>query len=513
MNSHLISKKRERNFIELAIEKEEFKQRQKIQQRTEPEKEEKPHKDLNINNLNQNLLNLKEKKNYFDHLSQNNKDIFGESEAKYTLKININKTKEQKVKELLKNKNFYVGGSGKTRVTKREKMMKKGFNFIEVGSFAKVAKNALANGKKKENNAKEYPDKTAAESTSDNKDTKNDALTPLLSIKPRFTQKPLELKAENFIPDCESWDQEFLPSQLKSFIPGELSSKKPQLEEFINYIKNPEITSVLFSKVNFYIHHPVEVKNELLEKNNKVSLPVFLTAQERKRAKRLRRIQKQEEEQNLVKLGLAEPKKPKLTFKNFMNIFQDETVTDPSQIEQKVKKAYEERYNKMIKENEKKKLTKEQKREKLRRKFERDSKKECCGCLFVINTLKSNKNRFKIDKNAQQLYLTGTCLMNRNGNTKNYLYVEGGPLAVKKMKILIQRRIKWDETETEKGKEDENKMKIDDPNHTKIIWEGTLKKRNCEDWKMQEIQTEGDAIQILKQKGMDGLFKVIDQME
>lgn len=101
----------------------------------------------------------------------------------------------------------------------------------------------------------------------------------------------------------------------------------------------------------------------------------------------------------------------------------------------------------MMNENDAKKLTKEQKHEKIRRRFERDIKKECRACLFRIDDLSNKRIKFKIDMNASQLFLTGICININKGfgmNLPNLLLVEGGPLAIKKFKTLMLRRIKWD---------------------------------------------------------------------
>ena len=90
-------------------------------------------------------------------------------------------------------------------------------------------------------------------------------------------------------------------------------------------------------------------------------------------------------------------------------------------------------------ENEARKLTKDQRHEKIRRKYERDIKKECRACLFKIDDLKDKRIKFKIDKNAQQLYLTGIFIYANKGQAKglpHLLLVEGGPLAIKKYKNL-----------------------------------------------------------------------------
>lgn len=281
-------------------------------------------------------------------------------------------------------------------------------------------------------------------------------------------------------------------------------------------------------------------------------MPVFLTEKERKRIRRLRRQEKEKDKQEKIRLGLQKPDEPKLKFSNFMNILADSAVLDPSQIERKVRKAYEERYKKMMSENEKNKLTKEQKAEKIRKKFEKDIKKDCKACLFKITNLLDRKNKFKIDTNAQQLYLTGVCITNKRNNAEkipSFIYVEGGPLALKKFKILLLRRIKWENSNiannfhnngknnikmknilNENGNEEDilmnndnlieektenngninkNDTELKNSKNCMLVWEGTIKKRSFEKWKLMEVTSEIRARKILSDKGMEHYWNLL----
>ena len=210
---------------------------------------------------------------------------------------------------------------------------------------------------------------------------------------------------------------------------------------------------------------------------------------------------------------------------------------------------------KMVKENEERKLTKEQKADKIKRKFDRDSKKEVRACLFKIQNLTAKKIRFKIDRNSKQLYLTGVCLMMRKNNPQNLpslIYVEGGPLAIKKLKNLLLKRIDWNFiSENKKGKaglkkegsltlteneNGENKMQVDaDENNFDedieeedlvpsnqeykikqeclLVWEGILKKRLFEQWKMSEVKCENDFKKILSDKGMEHYWNLVNSFK
>ena len=68
-------------------------------------------------------------------------------ENKYTLMININLEKEKKVKNLLKHKEKQ--NQNQKKISKREKMMKNGFNFIQKGSFMKNLQNKIKEEQKK----------------------------------------------------------------------------------------------------------------------------------------------------------------------------------------------------------------------------------------------------------------------------------------------------------------------------------------------------------------------------
>ena len=93
-----------------------------------------------------------------------------------------------------------------------------------------------------------------------------------------------------------------------------------------------EDNKFLKEKINIYIQHPVPIKNEHLERINKMNLPVFLTVKERKRIRKLRRLEKEKDKQEKMKLGLLKPPEPKLKFNNFMRILGDEAIQDPSQV-------------------------------------------------------------------------------------------------------------------------------------------------------------------------------------
>ena len=140
---------------------------------------------------------------------------------------------------------------------------------------------------------------------------------------------------KDLIPDIEWWDSYFLPVGKKSFCPyWEKDMDGNYVKKDIKEIRFEDFNVEDFQKdkITHYIQHPVPVKNEYIEKMNKISLPMFLTKKERKRLRKLRRKEKEKEKQEKMKLGLIEPPKPKLKFNNFMRILSEEAIQDPSKV-------------------------------------------------------------------------------------------------------------------------------------------------------------------------------------
>ena len=75
----------------------------------------------------------------------------------------------------------------------------------------------------------------------------------------------------------------------------------------------------------------VELFPETEEKN--VTMPVFLTKDERKKLKRMRKREKLKDKNDRMKLGLLEPEKPKLKLSNMALVMKEEYIIDPSRVE------------------------------------------------------------------------------------------------------------------------------------------------------------------------------------
>ena len=443
-------------------------------------------------------------------------------ENKYTLMININREKEKKVKDLLKHKEKQ--NQNQKKISKREKMMKNGFNFIQKGSFMKNLQNRIKEDQKKNQNKEKNKEGTLMNDKTQFKELNNDfsnidnsniSLQLYNDIKPKYNKNNVSLTFHDQIPEVESWDKVFLPLKFQTFLPKDNNNllSFEQIESYIN--SNNYLKEFIYSKLNSYVYHPIKLKNEILEKEKKIQNETNLTLKEKKKLLHQKRMRIANDEREQIKLGLKQPKKPKIKEKNKLNLLKEKFIS-PTEIDLYVKKQYEIRKKKMLEENEKRKLTKEQKKEKIKKKFEKDLKDGTYASLFKIKYLTSDKNRFKIDKNSQQLYLTGLCLMNRENTLNNLLYVEGGYKAIQRFKKLVLSRIKWNETEKDLvnqklslKNDDEKNKENNNINNCKLLWEGSVRKRIWGKWKMREIKSEQDAIAILKEKNMEYIWNMI----
>jgi U4/U6 small nuclear ribonucleoprotein PRP3 len=176
-------------------------------------------------------------------------------------------------------------------------------------------------------------------------------------------------------------------------------------------------------------------------------VPIHLTDKEKKRLRRMKRLDKEKDKQEKVKLGLMPVPLPKVKLSNYMKIMGKEAIADPSRVEQKVKQIVEQRLEAHLKRNEDNKLTREQREAKMRRKHERDIvNNECRIAVFKVDTLKQPHLKFKVDMNAQQFHMGGFCLIadqTMAPDLPNLVIVEGGPRAIKKFKRLMLRRVDW----------------------------------------------------------------------
>ncbi|KAL1963881.1 hypothetical protein VTN77DRAFT_7687 [Rasamsonia byssochlamydoides] len=195
------------------------------------------------------------------------------------------------------------------------------------------------------------------------------------------------------------------------------------------------------SIITIYIQHPV-LLDPPQDKLIPPQKPMYLTAKEQAKLRRQRRMADLKEQQAKIRLGLEPAPPPKVKKSNLMRVLGEEAVKDPTAVEARVTREIEERLRKHEEANEARKLTKEQRREKLASQQEKDAEKGIYVCVFRIDSLANGRHRFKISKNAEQMALTGLCVMHPK---LNLVVVEGGWHSINQYKKLMLNRIDWTE--------------------------------------------------------------------
>lgn len=266
------------------------------------------------------------------------------------------------------------------------------------------------------------------------------------------------------------------------------------------------------SIVTIYIQHPIQIEPPQ-DKHIPPPKPLPLTKKEQKKVRRQRRAEELKEKQAKVRLGLEPPPPPKIKKSNMMRVLGEEAVKDPTAVEARVNKEIRERLENHLKTNEDRKLTKEQRHEKLAINQEKDQSKGIQCLVFRIETLANGKHRFKINKNAEQLGLTGICIFSPKFNL---VIVEGGPYAVNKYKKLMMQRIDWkEEVEPQEGGEEAPTEQLthgaDIPmlqNRCTLVWEGELKQKGFRKFSSERCPTDAMAKERLERGRMEHMWTV-----
>eukprot|EP00871_Galdieria_phlegrea_P001912 jgi/Galph1/2721/GphlegSOOS_G1377.1 len=284
-----------------------------------------------------------------------------------------------------------------------------------------------------------------------------------------------EQKIFEDVPDVEWWDIPFLSN-----------------ETYEDVMKDPP--DIRMERISHYIEHPLPIRTPRERKQAPV-IPLMLTEKERKRLRHQQRVERAREEQMLIQMGLKAPPPPKVKLSNMMRVFGNEAVQDPTRVEAEVRSQMEQRRQEHEATNAARALTSEQKKEKRVKKIENDRDKYGLWvAVFRVISLEKPQHRFKVDRNAQELHLSGCCIIFRDCNV---IVVEGSYKSVQKYKKLCLRRIRWNENEEEDkmGKEDSSFTAEEAPslkrtNRCVIVWEGSALRPAFRGFRFATIPTE-----------------------
>lgn len=270
--------------------------------------------------------------------------------------------------------------------------------------------------------------------------------------------------------------------------------------------------------ITSYIQHPVAIEPPQ-EKNTPAPQPMFLTSKEQAKLRRQRRMADLKEEQAKQRLGLIPAPPPKVKKGNLMRVLGEEAVKDPTAVEARVNREIADRFDTHMQANEERKLTKEQKHEKLATNQEKDAAKGLHVLVFKVNTLANGQHRYKINVNAEQMALTGICIMSPK---QNIVIVEGGGYSIRKYKKLMCDRIDWTENAPSREKdgqsdtlrqwlmaEDEKgELKDMSLNKCQLIFEGEVKSRGFRKWGSKVCETDAEARDALSRAKMENFWNL-----
>jgi len=408
-----------------------------------------------------------------------------------TLKVNINREKEARLKKILGLKK--EGASEESWndtslkvVTRYERPKRKAFRFVEEGALVKqeqrlvkkIQEKALGIDKKGDEKKKKEEEKKKPDP--DEEEPKDIGVKKI---------EPKILRREP-IPDVEWWDMPFL---------REIDGQKKTY------------TEVNVEKITPYIEHPIPIKITA-EKEVAEAPMMHLTPKERKKLRRLKRQERTQEIRDKIKMGILMPPPPKVKMSNLMKVLGDEAIADPSTVERKVRNQVEQRRKEHEQRNEARKLPAEERKQKKKEKWMAEQEPTTQVLVFKIKDLGNKRHLFKIDMNAQQFHLTGCCIT--CPGVANIVIIEGGPRAVKRYRKLMMRRIKWtedqqDDEDSDGGDDDDNVTAPKLQDHCVLIWEGVVKNRNFKNWKVTHARSEAEARKTLADRGSEHYWEML----
>uniref|UniRef100_A0A1A7Y0P9 U4/U6 small nuclear ribonucleoprotein Prp3 n=1 Tax=Iconisemion striatum TaxID=60296 RepID=A0A1A7Y0P9_9TELE len=384
-----------------------------------------------------------------------------------TLKANIRAVKREQFRQQLKEKpgedlesTSYFDQRVLATPAQRTR---KSFRFHEPGRFEKIAQRVRT---------KAQLERLQNEIAQAAKKTGIQASTKLALIAPK---KEI---GEGEVPNIEWWDSFILPT-----IPVNSKTKFEELD--------------LFGVTNL-VEHPAQISPPV-DRDKPVTLGVYLTKKEQKKLRRQTRREGQKEVQEKVRLGLMPPPEPKVRISNLMRVLGTEAVQDPTKIENHVRLQMAKRQKAHEEANAARKLTAEQRKEKKVKKLKEDLSDGVHISVYRIRYLQNPAKKFKVEANANQLYLTGTVVLHKD---VNLVVVEGGPKSQKKFKRLMMQRIKWEEHNSKRDDPDGD----DDTrrnNKCWLIWEGTAKDHSFGEMKFKQCPTESLAREHFRKHGTE----------
>ena len=251
--------------------------------------------------------------------------------------------------------------------------------------------------------------------------------------------------------------------------------------------------TILMDKLTHYVEHPEELE-PVVKAASIAPAPLKLTRKEVKKLRTQRRQAREMEKQQLIRQGMIEPPKPKVKLSNLMRVLSADASADPTAIEKQVAKEMAKRHAAHEDRNLARMLSPAERRHKKMKKLldvlPGEALQEIRVAVYRIDHAPTSQNRFKIEVNAFENHLTGTCVVGRDVTV---VVVEGGPKTLRRYEHLMLRRIKWrdDEGEDDDGEEDNPPCKL--------VWTGVVAEKAFSG-KFRCV--DGDPKAVMEEKGV-----------
>eukprot|EP00917_Polyrhabdina_sp_WS-2016_P003283 GHVP01007319.1.p1 GENE.GHVP01007319.1~~GHVP01007319.1.p1 ORF type:complete len:652 (+),score=173.97 GHVP01007319.1:27-1958(+) len=459
-----------------------------------------------------------------------------------TLKVNINREKEDRIRQMtnLIKRNAALAVSGPKSTSKKEeessffdpnivvRKPKKGLRFVEHGFF--ILKEQQLNNRSdaknlgidlnllKQQKAQEAPvgnfsrdpnliplGKRIVTSVIDEDQMTDDVSLPqdekaennVCPILGRF--RPAKT-TKDAIPDIESWDIPLLIAVTEG-------------EETEGEFLGPNLPFILnISKITNLVEHPVPFSGSTSITNLTTSIPVYLTKEERKKLRRRKRQEKEKDKQDKIRMGLLPPPPPKIKLSNLARSLATQTMSDGiTRAEKIAREQMKQRLKDHEDRNQARKLTADERAKKKQQKWQPSSGKVYVLVVW-IKDLTDRRALFKIDRNAQQLHLSGACVLFPPDS--HGLVVEGSIRAIKKFRALLTRRMQWHTYSTIDGPPalkdpEEIDVEAETKSWCKILWEGVTRDREFKNWRVCAARTTGEARKAVSTKHSDYYWSLI----
>ncbi|KAJ8760279.1 hypothetical protein K2173_011691 [Erythroxylum novogranatense] len=350
------------------------------------------------------------------------------------------------------------------------------FQFVEEGKWSKEAEMIKLKSQFGEERAKDIKARQALHAKAK---SAPDVNPNLIEVSERVITKE---KPKDPIPEVEWWDVPLLRNNTY----GEI---------FDGVVNECELK---MEKITIYVEHPRPIEPPA-EPAPPPPQPLKLTKKEQKSSDSTA-FGTEKDRQEMIRQGLLEPPKPKVKMSNLMKVLGSEATQDPTRLEKEIHTAAAEREQAHIDRNIARKLTPAERREKKERKlFDDPNTLETIVSVYRINDLSHKKTRFKVDVNAQENRLTGTCVMTEGINV---VVVEGGSKAIKRYGKLMLRRINWAEAVEEEEEEGGDETEDKPLNKCVLVWQGSVAKPSFHRFSVHECVTEAAARKVFADAGV-----------